>query len=74
MRSQSHSEYFKNHFLDLLQVAFLVAQKAENEFAWPIDNLKHRFIDYTQVANWADHKTENKISNSPKLHIVWARE
>jgi hypothetical protein len=36
--------------------------------------LKHRFVDYTQVAFWADHNTENEISNSPKSHFVWARE
>jgi hypothetical protein len=40
----------KPRFHDLVEVAFLNAQKAdENDFAWPIDHLKHRFIDYTQV-------------------------
>jgi hypothetical protein len=29
----------------------LNALNAENEFAWPFDPLKHRFIDFTKVGN-----------------------
>jgi hypothetical protein len=36
----------KHHFRDLVQVAFLDAQDAENEFAWPFITWKHRFIDF----------------------------
>jgi hypothetical protein len=35
----------KYHFRDFLQVAFLDAQDAENNFAWPLNSLKHAFID-----------------------------
>jgi hypothetical protein len=41
--------YFKHHFRDFVQVAFLDAQDAENDFALPFDTLKHRFIDFTKV-------------------------
>jgi hypothetical protein len=42
----------KHHFRDFVQVAFafLDAQDAESEFAWPSDTLKHRFIDLTKFA------------------------
>jgi hypothetical protein len=53
---------------------FFYTQEAEKEFAWPIDTLKHRFIDYTHVAFWADHKTKNEFSISPNSHFVLARE
>jgi hypothetical protein len=62
----------------------LDGQKAENEFTWPIDPFKHRFIDYKQVAFWADHKKEKEFSVwvhplknysiSPKSHFGSAKK
>jgi hypothetical protein len=37
----------KHHLSEFVQVAFFDAQDAENDFAWPFDTLKHRFIDFT---------------------------
>jgi hypothetical protein len=39
----------KHNFRDFVQVAFLDAQEAENDFAWPFDILNHRFIDLTKI-------------------------
>jgi hypothetical protein len=39
-----------HHFCGFVQAALLDAQDAENEFAWPFDTLKHRFIEFTKVA------------------------
>jgi hypothetical protein len=41
--------YLKHNFSEFIQVAFLVAQDAENEFVWPFDTLKHRFIVLTSL-------------------------
>jgi hypothetical protein len=46
---QGHLAYLKHHLSDFFQVAFFNAQDAENEFVWPLDTLKHRFIDFTKV-------------------------
>ena len=35
----------KHHFLKLAQVAFSSGQKAKNEFAIPVDPLKHRLLE-----------------------------
>jgi hypothetical protein len=40
----------KHRFREFVQVSFLEAQDAENDFAWPFDTLKHRFIDINKVA------------------------
>jgi hypothetical protein len=37
---------------------FLASQKTENEFAGPVDPLKHRFLALTQVAFWVGQKAE----------------
>jgi hypothetical protein len=39
----------KHLLIDSVQVAFLDAQEAKNEFAWPFDTLKHRFVDFTKI-------------------------
>jgi hypothetical protein len=41
--------YLKQHFRDFVQVVFLDAQDAENEFP-RFDTLKLRFIEFTKVA------------------------
>jgi hypothetical protein len=41
----------KNHLSGFVKGGFLDAQKSENELAWPIDTLKHRFIDFTKVVS-----------------------
>jgi hypothetical protein len=41
--------YLKFHLSEFVQGTFIDAQDAENEFAWPFDPLKHRFIDFTIV-------------------------
>jgi hypothetical protein len=41
--------YSKHQLSESVQVAFLDAQDAENELAWPFDSVKHRFIDFTKV-------------------------
>jgi hypothetical protein len=41
----------KHQFLQLVQVAFLDAQKAENNFAWTFDPSIHRFLDFTQIGD-----------------------
>jgi hypothetical protein len=38
--------FFKHHFREFVQFAFLDAQDTENLFAWPFDT----FIDFTNVA------------------------
>jgi hypothetical protein len=37
--------YLKHHSSDFMKVAFFDSRFEENENAWPIDTLKHRFID-----------------------------
>jgi hypothetical protein len=39
----------KLHFSNVVLVAFFDAKDAENEFAFALDTLKHRFIDFTKV-------------------------
>jgi hypothetical protein len=39
----------KQYFHIFVQFAFLDAQIAENDFAWPFDILKIRFIDFKKV-------------------------
>jgi hypothetical protein len=41
--------YLKRHLSDFMKVTFFDSGDAENEFAWPFDTLKHRFIDFTEV-------------------------
>jgi hypothetical protein len=41
--------YFKYHFRDLVQNAFLNAQNVANAFEWPFDIMKKRFTDVTKV-------------------------
>jgi hypothetical protein len=40
----------KTALRDFVQDTFLHSQKVENEFAWPFDTLKLRFIAFTKVA------------------------
>jgi hypothetical protein len=48
---------YLNHFLsNLSHVAFFDAQDAENEFIWPFDIFKHRFIDFTKDVHKADYE------------------
>jgi hypothetical protein len=35
--------------MQIRQSRFFEAQDAKNEFAWPFDNLKFRYIDFTKV-------------------------
>jgi hypothetical protein len=42
--------YLKHYLRDFVQVAFLGAQNAENEFAYPFDTFKHRFNDFNKTA------------------------
>jgi hypothetical protein len=39
----------KHHLSDFVQVAFFDALDAENDFAWPFDTSKYRFIELTKV-------------------------
>jgi hypothetical protein len=34
---------------DFVQIAFVDAQNAENDLAWPFEKLKHRFVDFSKV-------------------------
>jgi hypothetical protein len=45
MSSQGHSTTW-----NITQVALFNAQDAENEFGWPFDTSKYRFIDILKVA------------------------
>jgi hypothetical protein len=49
-------------FRDFAQVEFWDGQKAENEFAGPVDHLKHRFLDIAQVAFWSGQKAPNECA------------
>lgn len=40
---------------------FLAGQEAKNDFAWPVDSLRYRFLDLAHVEFWAGQKTENKF-------------
>jgi hypothetical protein len=33
----------------LVKIGFMDTRDAENDFAWPSDTFKHRFIDFTKV-------------------------
>jgi hypothetical protein len=54
-RPESRLNFFKvisllkNHYRKFVQVAFLDAEDAENDFAWFFDTFKYRFIDFTKV-------------------------
>jgi hypothetical protein len=43
-------------------VWFLDALDAEYEFAWTIDTLKHRFIDFTNVVSYDAQKAVIELS------------
>jgi len=40
-------------------MVFWACKEAENEFTVPGDQLKHRFLDLTQVDFWDDQGAEN---------------
>jgi hypothetical protein len=40
----------------------LDVQEVQNEFAWPIDTFKHRFIEPTQVVFCGGQKAEYRFS------------
>jgi hypothetical protein len=40
----------------------LDGQKEENHFAGPVDPLKYRFHNHTQVAFWEHQKAENDFA------------
>jgi hypothetical protein len=48
----------KTSLNDHIQVASFDAQDAEYEFAWPFDNLKHLFIDFTKGVFWDFQKAD----------------
>jgi hypothetical protein len=62
---------FKEHLIDLIQVALFDSHDTENEFAWHFDTLKHRFIDFTKVV-YKDVQKANMSSqsNSPTWNIT----
>jgi len=43
----------KERFFELNKVAFRDCQEAENELKLTSEHMKHRFVDFTQVAFWA---------------------
>jgi len=43
-------EPLKHRFLDLNQIAIKAGKEAENQFAVPGEQMKHRFIIFTEVA------------------------
>jgi hypothetical protein len=40
--------YLKNHLSIFVHVAFFDARDAENNYAWPLNFLKHRLIDFNK--------------------------
>jgi hypothetical protein len=52
----------KHHVLDLVQVAILTIEKAENVFAGPGVLFNHRFLALAEVAFWAGQTTENEFA------------
>ena len=44
------------------QVAIWAGEDTENDFTFPGDHLKHRFLDLTQVAIWTVHEVENEFA------------
>jgi hypothetical protein len=48
MSSQGH-RVLKTSLKRLRPSLFFDAMDAENEFAWPLDTLKHRIIDFTKI-------------------------
>jgi hypothetical protein len=47
MSSQAPFASLNHHLSDIDIFGFSNAQDEENDFAWPFDTLKHRFIDFT---------------------------
>jgi len=43
------------------QAAFCGVQETENDFGVPGNDLKHRFLDLTQVAIWDGQEAENEF-------------
>jgi hypothetical protein len=40
--------YLKLHLSNFVQDDFFDAQDTENDLAWPFENFKHSFIDFTK--------------------------
>jgi hypothetical protein len=59
--------YSKHYLSVFINVAFYDAQYAENEFVFPLDTLKHPFIDFTKVVFFKTSRSQiiNSQCRSP---------